>query len=104
MTTVAAVQRRKACIASVDDSLKIRHFDAACLMFLLPAYCRLLNSELREWQVWGNLNPYPNDGSGSVAPQKKPTFTTGAIVSKSMAWIESELVVVFNLNGRRLGI
>ena len=39
----------------------IRQKNTDCLMFWMPAYYRLL-----KWQVWGNLNPCPNDVSGSL--------------------------------------
>lgn len=36
-------------------------------LFNVLAACLLPFAKLREWQVWGNLNPPPNDGSGSKA-------------------------------------
>ena len=38
---------------------------------VVPAF--LPFAKLREWQVWGNLNPYLNDSCGSIAPCRVTT-------------------------------
>jgi len=50
------------------------------------AACLLPFAKLREWQVWGNLNPYLNDGGGSLAVDQRQPLNDCFLSKENSSW------------------